>query len=62
MSDEFKNMILDTVADLVSDFMYYDRKHDEELNAQQLENAFEKKIITVEECVAKFEEELRRNV
>jgi hypothetical protein len=58
---EIKNLILDTVDDLVTDFLYYDRKDDDELTLEMLENAIEDKIITIEDVVKKFREVLIDN-
>lgn len=50
-----KENILDTIDDLCSDFVYYDRKEDEELTAQQLKDAVEKRVITIKDMVDRFE-------
>ena len=54
-----KQLILDTVSDLVANFMYYDRKEDEDLPREQIEEAIASGEITVEEIVAKFEKEIK---
>ncbi|UFK27452.1 hypothetical protein [Elizabethkingia phage TCUEAP2] len=51
-----KDVILNTVEDLVSNFTYYDRKNDEELTEKQLDEAIENGIITVDEIVSHFKE------
>ena len=53
-----KQLILDTISDLVSDFLYYDRKEDEELKNGDIEKAIEDGIITKEEIVKAFSDEL----
>ena len=53
-----KQLILDTVSDLVSNFMYYDRKEDEDLPKGAIENAIESGTITVDEIVAQFKADL----
>ncbi|MEA1848985.1 hypothetical protein U9K52_08695 [Chryseobacterium sp. MHB01] len=53
-----KEVILNTIDDLCSDFLYYDRKEDEELNMEQLNEAVKKGEITIDEMVEKF----RRNL
>ena len=53
-----KEHILDTINDLCSDFLYYDRKEDEELGKGEIEEAVENEEITVEEIISKFEEVL----
>jgi hypothetical protein len=50
--------ILGTVTDLVSDFLYYDRKEDEYLPRGAIEAALADGTITVDEIVDKFRAEL----
>ena len=54
-----KQTILDTIDDLCSDFLYYDRKEDENLTMELLNKAVEDGEITVKEMVDKFESCLR---
>ena len=54
-----KETILNTIDDLCSDFLYYDRKEDEDLTMELLNKAVEDKEITVKEMVDKFESCLR---
>ena len=54
-----KNIILDTIDDLCSNFLYYDRKEDEDLTMELLNKAVDDGEITVKEMVDKFEECLR---
>ncbi|TXE18600.1 hypothetical protein ES692_06035 [Psychroserpens burtonensis] len=54
-----KQTILDTIEDLCSDFLYYDRKEDEDLTMELLNKAVEDGEITVKEMVDKFESCLR---
>jgi hypothetical protein len=49
-----KQVILDTINDLAMDFLYYDRKEDEELSQEQLIMAVSKGEITVDEMVSMF--------
>ena len=49
-------IIRDTIEDLVSNFMYYDRKEDEELPRGSIEKALENKELTVQNIVDRFEE------
>lgn len=51
-----KRKILNKIEDLCSDFLYYDRKGDEELSMDQLNKAVESGEITIDEMVAKFRE------
>jgi hypothetical protein len=54
-----KQTILDTIDDLCSNFLYYDRKEDEDLTMELLNKAVEDGEITVKEMVDKFESCLR---
>lgn len=56
-----KQIIFDTISDLVADFVFYDRKEDEELSSKQLENAIKNKIITIDEIVLHFKQCLEEN-
>lgn len=49
-----KAMILDTVSDLVGRFVYYDRKEDENLSREALNQALRDGVVTVDEIVAVF--------
>jgi hypothetical protein len=55
-----KELILDYVDDLVSDFLYYDRKDDEQLRRGDIENAIESGEISIDDIVNKFRECLER--
>lgn len=57
-----KQVILDTVSDLVADFYYYDRKEDEELPRGAIEAAIISGEITVDEIVEHFRATLVRKV
>ena len=59
---DLKQMILDCVSDLVSNFLYYDRKDDEDLPRDVIENAIEEGIITADEIADAFREELKNKV
>ena len=63
MEDEEKTRITiainDTVQDLVSGFLYYDRKEDEELPRGVIESAIKDGIVTEESIVDLFASELR---
>jgi hypothetical protein len=54
MNEEIKQLITNTIKDLVSDFLYYDRKEDEDLGLDEIKYAFENKLITIDECVEIF--------
>lgn len=55
-------LILNTVQDLVLDFLTYDRKDDEELGRGEIEEAIAAGEVTVEQIVSLFESELRRSL
>ncbi len=56
-----KQIILNTISDLVSDFVYYDRKEDEDLTYNQLSDAVKTGEITVDEMVEEFRKNLENN-
>ncbi len=55
---ELKQLILITVEDVVSNFLYYDRKEDEELGRGAIEKAVKRNVITVDEIVEQFKKSL----
>jgi hypothetical protein len=55
---ERRETILSRVEDLVADFLYYDRKEDEELPRGEIDEAIEEGEISVDEIVAHFRAEL----
>jgi hypothetical protein len=57
-----KDKILDTVEDLVSNFLYYDRQNDEDLPMNVIEETIKNGEITVDEIVAKFKAELEKEL
>jgi hypothetical protein len=57
-----KENIINTVKDLCANFLYYDRKEDEELSADDLTQAVEDGTVTIEEIVAEFENQLRNTL
>ena len=54
-----KKLILGVVDDLVTNFLFYDRKEDEELGVGEIENAIKEGIITPEEIAMQFLESLK---
>jgi len=56
---ELKKIILDTVSDLVGEFLYYGRKEDEELRPGMIQEALADGDITMEEIVGKFKDGLQ---
>lgn len=57
-----KQMILGTIEDLISDFLYYDRKGDEELRVGDIDKCVRVGIVTVDEMVATFREQLEKHL
>lgn len=53
-----KQTILNTIKDLCLDFLYYDRKEDEDLTEDDLHDAVKSGKITVDEMVAEFRKNL----
>ncbi len=53
-----KKIILDRIDGLMSDFLYYDRKNDDELSMEQLNNSVASGEITVDEMVLEFQKYL----
>lgn len=56
------DIILNTIDDLVSNFLYYDRKEDEDLPRGAIDDAVKDGSITIEAMVTQFEESLRRGL
>lgn len=54
---ERRKIIFDLIQDLVSDFLYYDRKEDEELPVGAIQSAIADGLVTVDEIVDKFRAE-----
>ena len=57
-----KEEILKTVDDLVTGFLYYDRKEDEDLKVGDIDKAVKSGEITIKEMVDKFEICLRNGL
>ena len=53
-----KQIILNTIQDLAGHFLYYDRKEDESLTMEQLNNAVASEEITIDEMVNEFRKQL----
>ena len=53
-----KDILIDTINDLVSDLLYYDRKEDEELPIGVIEKAVKDGDITVEQITETFKSKL----
>lgn len=57
-----KIYIFNTVSDLVSNFLYYDRKGDEDLPQGAIERLIKDGVISINEIVDKFREEIEKNI
>lgn len=51
---ERKQLIVNTISDLCMDFLYYDRKEDDELTQNDLIEAVKNKEITIDQMVNVF--------
>lgn len=60
--DEWREKVLCTLDDCVTNFLYYDRKEDEDLPRGKIEEMIAKKEITVDELVEKFRSSLVRGL
>ncbi len=60
MKKSRRKLIEMTIRDLVSDFMDYDRREDEDLCTDSIEKAVDNKEITVDEMVKVFKNELEK--
>jgi hypothetical protein len=58
MDESLKQLILGTVEDTVADFLYYDRKEDEDLPRGAIEEAVAQGQITIDEIVNQFRQSL----
>jgi len=54
-----KEKVLNIVSDLVLDFVVYDRKNDEDLSSDDLENFIKTGVVTEEEIVDMFRKTLK---
>jgi hypothetical protein len=51
---DLAELIFDTLDDVVSKFIYYDRKEDEDLPVGAIEQAIKDGVLTVDEIVERF--------
>jgi hypothetical protein len=59
--EDNKQLVLDTISDLCSDFLYYDRKDDDELDIETLNRIVKTGEITIDEMVFAFRKHLEDN-
>ncbi len=57
-----KSYVFNVISDLISDFLYYDRKEDGELEQGEIERMVESGEISIHEIVAQFEIEIKRGL
>jgi hypothetical protein len=55
-----KETVNGILEDLVSDFLYYDRKEDENLSVEDIDNAIVNKTITIDEITEMFKNHLEQ--
>jgi len=60
--NEIKESIIATVKDLCACFLYYDRKEDDDLSAEDLEDAVKNGIVTIDEIVEEFRKQLKEHL
>ena len=60
--ENMKQLILDTIEDMIGDFLYYDRKEDEDLPLDAIQAAIKDGEITEEEIVAEFTVQLKKGL
>jgi len=56
-----KELLFANTKDLVSKLMYYDRKNDEELSYRDVDYLMDNGIVTTEEIIKAFADELTRS-
>lgn len=59
--EEKKELLKNALTDLVSDLLYYDRKEDEELTIEDVENLINTELISKQELISLFDELLTNN-
>ena len=57
-----KQIILDTISDMISELLYYDRKEDEELGVGDIEQAIKDGVITVDEILTFIKDKIEAEV
>lgn len=57
-----RDKILGYMEDMISDFLYYDRKEDEDMPRDYIEDAIKRGDLTIEEIVAEFDKQLRKGL
>ena len=57
-----RELVFDTIKDLVHDFLYHDRKEDKELSSETLWKLLTDKEVTTADIINIFARELRREI
>lgn len=57
-----KQKILDTLSDTISNFLYYDRKEDDDLPVWEIEKSIKSWIISEDDLINLFKENLRDSI
>ena len=57
-----KDIVIATISDLVSDFLYYDRKNDDYLRPGTIEELIKTKRISIDEIVDTFRANLEKGL
>ncbi len=60
--NDIKHEILIRVNDLVKDFVYYDRKEDENLPVGEIEKAIKEGTVTIKEILDAFSKALKEEI
>ena len=60
--DELRDMILGTVTDLVGNLLYYDRKDDEELEEDDIQDAVARGVVSIDDIVNEFRTALEKGL
>lgn len=60
--DSLRKLILDTVSDLGGDFMYYNRKHDEQLPLGMIQKGVRIGAVSINEIVDRFRAEVAKGI
>lgn len=54
--------VMDVISDMVSDFLYYNRKEDDILERGMIEDMVKRGDLTIEQMVSEFEKLLRKAI
>jgi hypothetical protein len=57
-----KQLALDTIPDVVANYLYYDRKNDDELSKEDMKYLIESRILTEAEIITVFTDSLRQHL